>query len=51
MRKELDNLVEKIKERVIKHINNNNVTRTRIALLRLIHIKKKCGIMKVSQGK
>ena len=39
MRKEFDNLVEKIRERVKKYINNNNVTWTREALLRLIHIK------------
>ncbi len=41
MRKELDNLAEKIRERVKKHINNNNVTWTREALLRLIYIEKK----------
>ncbi len=40
MRKELDNLAEKIRERVKKHINNDDVTWTREALLRLIHIEK-----------
>ena len=51
IKKELDNLVEKIKKRVKKHINNNNVTWTKEALLRLIYIKKKRGKTKVSQGK
>ncbi len=40
MRKELDNLAEKIRERVKKHINNDDVIWTREALLRLIHIEK-----------
>ncbi len=40
MRKELDNLTEKIRERVKKHIYNDDMTWTREALLRLIHIKK-----------
>ena len=41
MRIELDNLAEKIKERMKKHINNDNVTYTRETLLRLIYIEKK----------
>lgn len=41
MRKELDNLVEKIKKKVKKHINSNDMTWTREVLLRLIHIKKR----------
>ncbi len=40
MRKELDNLAEKIRERVKKHINDDDVTWTREALLRLIYIEK-----------
>ncbi len=41
MRKELDNLAEKIRERVKKHINNDNVIWARKALLRLIHIENR----------
>ncbi len=41
MRKEFDNLAEKIREKVKKHINNDNVTWTREALLRLIHIERR----------
>lgn len=41
MRKEFDNLVEKIRKRVKKHIKNNNMTWTRKALLRLIHIEQR----------
>ncbi len=41
MRKELDNLAKKIRERVKKHISNNDVTWTKETLLRLIHIKKR----------
>ncbi len=40
IRKKLDNLAEKIREWVKKHINNDDVTWTREALLRLIHIEK-----------
>ncbi len=40
MRKEFDNLAEKIREKGKKHINNDDVTSTREALLRLIHIEK-----------
>lgn len=40
MRKELNNLAEKIRKRVEKYINSNDMTWTREALLRLIHIKK-----------
>ncbi len=40
MRKKLDNLAKKIRERVEKHKNNSNVTWTKKALLRLIYIKK-----------
>ncbi len=41
MRKELDNLTEKRRKRVKKHINNDDMTWTKEALLRLIHIKKR----------
>ena len=41
MRKEFNNLTKKIKERIEKYINKYNLTWTRIALLRLIYIKKK----------
>ena len=41
MRKELDNLAKKIKERVKKHTNKNNMIWTKEALLRLIYIEKK----------
>ena len=41
IKKELDNLIEKIKERVKKHIKNDNMTWTREALLKLIHIEKR----------
>lgn len=41
MRKKLNNLAEKIREKVKKYINNNNMTWTRETLLRLIYIKKR----------
>ena len=41
MRKELNNLVEKIRKRVKKYISNNNMTWTRKTLLKLIDIEKK----------
>lgn len=40
MKKKLDNLAEKIKKKMKKYINSDNVTWTREALLRLIYIKK-----------
>ena len=41
MRKKLDNLVEKIKEKMKKHIKNNDVTWTKEILLKLIYIEKR----------
>lgn len=41
MRKKFDNLVEKIRKRVKKHIKNNDVTWTKEALLKLIHIEQR----------
>lgn len=41
MKKKLDNLVEKIQKRVKKYIKNYNITQTKEALLRLIHIEKR----------
>ena len=41
IRKELNNLAKKIRKRVKKHININNVTWIRKFLLKLIYIEKK----------
>ena len=41
MKKELNNLTEKIKERIKKYINNDDVTYTREVLLKLICIEKR----------
>lgn len=41
IKKKFDNPVEKIKKKIEKYINNNNVTWIRGVLLRLIYIEKK----------
>lgn len=41
MKKKLDNYVEKISKKVEKDINNNDMTWTKEALLKLIYIEKR----------
>ena len=51
MRKKLDNLAKKIKKKVEKHINNNNIIQTREITKANLYGKKKYRKIEVSQKK